>query len=56
MNSYSNSSHKLCFEVSTYILSWGTQILYMTPATLSSIYDITNEHCPFLLLIVHLLY
>jgi len=56
MNSYSNSSYKLCFEVSTFILSWGTQILYTTPATLSSIRLITNELCPFLLLTVHFLY
>jgi hypothetical protein len=42
MNSYSNPSYKLCLEVSTFILSWRTQILYITPATFSSIYYILS--------------
>lgn len=51
MNRFTNSSYKQCFEVSTFILRWGAQSLYITPATLS-----TNELCPFLLLIVHFVY
>jgi len=42
MNSCSNSSYKLWFEVNTFILSLGMQILYITPATISSIYDILS--------------
>jgi len=41
VNSYSNSN-KMCFEFNTFILSWRMQILYNTPVTPVSIYDILS--------------